>query len=336
MAEATELYRQPLIDFCSRVGADPLLVQGAGGNVSWKDGNTLYVKASGTWLSEAATKDIFVPVDLGHMRSSMDAGNFDVTPRVLGESTLRPSIETCFHSLLPHNVVVHLHSVEVIARVIRESWIDELEQLMPPQVKWAPVPYRKPGPNLARALAEVLNEHGDVDVVFLQNHGVVVGGDNVEAVSDLLDAVLDAVRVPRVEVSIHEPANDIVEQMAAFNYRPCADLEVHALAQSKDLGATVQSCWAITPDHVVFLGPEAVYVSSADETKESPAEVIFFSGAGTFVAREFTQAKSQQLRCYYEVMTRQGGEAQLRCLSTSEVHELLNWEAETYRMQLQK
>ena len=46
-------------DFCSRIGADPLLVQGAGGNVSWKKGSVLWIKASGTWLAHAK-KTIFL------------------------------------------------------------------------------------------------------------------------------------------------------------------------------------------------------------------------------------------------------------------------------------
>lgn len=35
----------------ARVGSNILLVQGAGGNSSVKDGDVLWVKASGTWLS---------------------------------------------------------------------------------------------------------------------------------------------------------------------------------------------------------------------------------------------------------------------------------------------
>ena len=42
----------------ARVGADPLLVQAAGGNTSLKDGGTMWIKASGTWLKDAAARDI--------------------------------------------------------------------------------------------------------------------------------------------------------------------------------------------------------------------------------------------------------------------------------------
>ena len=64
--------------FCDRIGKDPLLVQGAGGNVSWKDGDVLWVKASGTWLSDAIGKDIFVPVELAHLRQAIANQDFQV------------------------------------------------------------------------------------------------------------------------------------------------------------------------------------------------------------------------------------------------------------------
>ena len=49
---------------CSQLGKDHLIVQGAGGNVSWKDKEILWIKASGTWLAQANEKNIFVPVNL--------------------------------------------------------------------------------------------------------------------------------------------------------------------------------------------------------------------------------------------------------------------------------
>ncbi len=65
MSIATTRIEKQVKAFCAQIGADPLLVQGPGGNVSWKDGDVLWVKASGAWLAHAAGKDeIFIPVDL--------------------------------------------------------------------------------------------------------------------------------------------------------------------------------------------------------------------------------------------------------------------------------
>ena len=44
-------------EYCARIGANPLLVQGAGGNISWKEDHTLWIKASGTRLSNAKKEE---------------------------------------------------------------------------------------------------------------------------------------------------------------------------------------------------------------------------------------------------------------------------------------
>ena len=62
--------------FCYKIGQDPLLVQGAGGNVSIKNDGILLVKASGTSLSQALDKNIFVQVDLDYMNMKFGKGNF--------------------------------------------------------------------------------------------------------------------------------------------------------------------------------------------------------------------------------------------------------------------
>ena len=47
--------------FCKKIGSNSLLVQGAGGNISWKEDDVLWIKASGMWLIDAVKENIFVP-----------------------------------------------------------------------------------------------------------------------------------------------------------------------------------------------------------------------------------------------------------------------------------
>src|SRR5450830_1321794 len=121
MNAPTQSIAEQVKAYCARIGNDPLLVQGAGGNFSWKDDGLLWVKASGTWLAQAMENDIFVPVDLTHLRLEIGRGNFSVTPNVIGPSNLKPSIETLLHALMPHKVVAHLHAIEILAYLVREN-----------------------------------------------------------------------------------------------------------------------------------------------------------------------------------------------------------------------
>ena len=56
----------------ARFGADPLLVQGPGGNTSVKAGEIMWIKASGTLLADAEARDIFVAVDLPSLRAAVE------------------------------------------------------------------------------------------------------------------------------------------------------------------------------------------------------------------------------------------------------------------------
>ena len=50
--------------FYSRIGKDRLLVQGTGGNVSWKEADMMWIKASGTWLDDALEENLIILSDM--------------------------------------------------------------------------------------------------------------------------------------------------------------------------------------------------------------------------------------------------------------------------------
>ena len=83
----------------------------------------LWVKASGLWLADALTRDIFVPVALEPVLAGIATDAADpvsgAVVAALNREGLRPSIETTLHALLPHRIVVHTHSVRTIALAIR-------------------------------------------------------------------------------------------------------------------------------------------------------------------------------------------------------------------------
>lgn len=176
--------------YCTKIGSDPLLVQGAGGNISWKDGEMLWIKASGTWLAHAEKQEIFIPVNLAHLRLKIAEENFSVAPKVLGDSSLKPSIETILHALMPHKIVVHLHAIEILAHLVRKTPLQDFKKLIGDAVKWVFVDYFKPGAELAQAVSMQLAKHHGADVVFLKNHGLVIGGDDIKGIEFSLSKLL--------------------------------------------------------------------------------------------------------------------------------------------------
>lgn len=341
MKTSAAALKASIITYCATIGANPLLVQGAGGNVSWKDDDTLWIKASGTWLAQAAEKDIFVPVDLPQLRSAIDNGQFDVVPIVTGTSSLRPSIETLLHALMPHRIVVHLHAIEVLARLVRVNWRDDISALLGDTFNWASVPYKKPGAELARAVGAALASNPRAQVIFLESHGVVIGGSTIDDIAAIIDTLT---RILRSETANDTIMNAVPATLSLGEelYLAMEDAELHRLATDQRLFGYLSKAWVLYPDHVVFLGAKAhIYPDLATLREKCVSgaklpELIFIKDLGVFAKKDFNIAKQLQLRCYLDVVARQDEKVELNTLNEMQVGELLNWDAEQYRMNLAK
>jgi rhamnose utilization protein RhaD (predicted bifunctional aldolase and dehydrogenase) len=329
--------RDEVLRYSAQIGSDPMLVQGAGGNVSWKDADTLWVKASGTWLADAATRDIFAPADLGVLRAALREQRYDIVPTAREGHPLRPSIETVLHALMPQRVVVHVHAVEPLAHLVRRDARQRLAARLEGVPGWACVDYAKPGAPLAQAVAQALQARPGADKVLLKNHGVVVGGDSVEAVRqslDLLCARLEA--APLRQASTRLPAPFGTSADDAPPWLAVADAQVQSLALDPVLFGWLEHAWALFPDHVVFLGPAAVRLRTQEGPRAVPAgaQLVFAEGRGVYARGPLDAARLAQLRCYAQVLMRQDDAGQLASLSPAQVAELLNWDAETYRTEM--
>ena len=103
-----------IIKFCSKISKDELLVQGAGGNVSYKiNDNEMLIKASGTWLEDASKKNIFVNVDLNKLMENINNNNFNKTPVILSKSktkTIDRNLSSCFLNIKSLSIYMLLKS----------------------------------------------------------------------------------------------------------------------------------------------------------------------------------------------------------------------------------
>ena len=327
-------------EFCSLISTDPLLVQGSGGNVSWKNEGTLWVKASGTWLAHAESKEIFIPVNLVHLKKALLEGDFFIKAEVIEKNTLRPSIETLLHALMPHKVVVHLHAVEILAHLVQVNSKEKIKTLVGDAIKWIYVDYFKPGAELAKAVYKELAVRTDADVVFMGSHGFVVGGDTVNDTYSKLKTLIAKLEIslpkslPKKNYSIRE------EDFKENDYVRCDDEELALLVNRPDFVNRLHYDWALYPDHVVFLGAKAVILEKnfslheLHKAKLDNPPFIFALNDNIYQHISATQSQKIQLRCYYEIIRRQKTSDNLVKLSELQVHDLINWDAEQYRQSL--
>jgi rhamnose utilization protein RhaD (predicted bifunctional aldolase and dehydrogenase) len=313
----------------AKAGQDPLLVQAAGGNTSLKDDGVMWIKASGTWLSEALTRDIFVPVDHPALMAALARNDPACESCVaflrgdLNASGLRPSIETTVHALMPQRVVVHVHCVNTIAWAIRADAEQRIAERLQ-GFRWAFIPYARPGLDLAGAIGERLRP--GIDVLVLGNHGLVVAASSVADAEALLDRVVAALRRPlRAAATFDEAALAAICQ--GTDYLPARDLETHALATDA-LALARGRDKVFYPDHVVFLG-----VGVATDMAGG-APLVALPGKGVVARRDAAPAAEPMGRCLADVMRRVGPDDPLVALSPAEIDRLLNWDAEKYRQTL--
>jgi rhamnose utilization protein RhaD (predicted bifunctional aldolase and dehydrogenase) len=323
----------------ARVGGNILLVQGAGGNSSVKVDEVLWVKASGAWLSEAKEKDMFVPVELAGARAALAAGNEKMpVAGGFGEITLRASIETSLHALMPHPVVLHVHAVNTIAWAALADVEDELATRLQ-GLAWRQLPYRRPGLPLSQVVAEHTSKQR-ADVLILGNHGLLVGAETCDAAEALIAEVERRLELkPRAAPAADLKALQRICQGTA--YRPASDDVCHALAtHPQNFALATQG--SLYPDHVVFLGPALPSLAADGDlaalvaATEPPPVALLVPGAGAVIRQDASAGAEAMLVCLGLVVARVPETAAVRYLPAAEEQALLNWDAERYRQQLMK
>jgi rhamnose utilization protein RhaD (predicted bifunctional aldolase and dehydrogenase) len=171
---------QQLQQLTARVGSDPLLTQASTGNSSIKIGSVLWIKASGKWMADALHEDIFIPLDLPEVIGDCLRRNVDPAARYPGVS-----IETAMHASLPHRAVLHVHCVNTIAWAVRNDAPVQLQHQLE-GLHWRWVPYVASGLPLSREIETGLSSMPSTNLFILSNHGLVIGGEDCDAVERLL------------------------------------------------------------------------------------------------------------------------------------------------------
>ncbi len=331
-----------LAEVSARVGRNPLLVQAGTGNTSIKTGGVLWIKASGTWLAQAESNDIFVPVDLAKMRRCIETGTRYIPGHDSSSGVrLAPSIETAMHAILPHRVVIHVHSVNTIAWAVRRDGPDCLAKRLK-GLPWKWIPYVPSGLPLAREIQGVLR--WSPDVLILANHGLVVGGEDCASAEALVEEIEN--RLMTFQRTVPEPQHAQLEQIAKRSSWRVPDLQaVHGLGTDPTsrailLGGTLYPC------QQMFLGPSAAVLPLQGSASDAahryksmhgmPAPFLLVEGKGVLVAKAITLAQTQVLFCLSQVVQRLDARAPIRYLSHSEIAGLSSGHGNQYRRRVER
>lgn len=155
-----------------QIGQNSFFAQGPGGNTSWKQGDDLWVKASGYQLKDVVSKEIFCQVKIHNPLVNVNAD---------GKT---PSTESTVHAVRLEKFVVHVLSVNtVFPRCRRESESTVRKFLTSYQISY--LEYHKLGKNLAKSTK---SNYYRISVrgLLLANYGLVLWGDDILGLWNLL------------------------------------------------------------------------------------------------------------------------------------------------------
>ncbi len=339
-------------------GADPKFVLAGGGNTSFKDDKNLWVKPSGTTLA-AITPGQFVKLDREAIRKvfSLTSWNSDeereaivkkmMADAVCFDSTGRPSVEAPLHERIGTKYVVHLHPAMVNGMTCGVDGQAKCAELFP-EALW--VEFVDPGFCLAAALDKRMKEYAAANgseptVIFLENHGVFVGGNDEAEIMGTYDTIMRtlidfyAKAGVATEVPYGEKDLDTVMETAPQLRSLLGDDAAVAVA-------SMPPCeifeGPLTPDHIVYaksfalvcdeITPETVKLFVSEHGYKPkvvciPGKAVFCAGAtikdaGTVCELTRDAALVRQLTAAF------GG---VRHLSDRNREFIENWEVESYR-----
>ncbi len=304
---------QSLIEVTRRYGGDENYVLAGGGNTSLKAGDVMYVKASGSVMADAASES-FVKMSRAGLADIWEADYPEdkdereeraladlMASRLEGESG-RPSVETLLHSFIPYAYVVHTHPALVNGLSCSrdgEAWAKEA---LGDRVLWIPVV--NPGYILARYVKDRVDEHlasgkPFPEYIVLQNHGVFTGGDSIDEVDEryrhLMGRLEEAIRITpdMEEQSLSGDDADALKDAVLQSYGDQAGFEFVSIRQcvpwlkSRDAAAPVFS--ALTPDHIVYMGHEPLWIPEGTPSEQADA---LMSGVAAYEAEHGKKPKT--------------------------------------------
>lgn len=313
---------EDLIAISRKFGQDSKFVIAGGGNTSYKDENRLWVKASGHALA-TITEDGFAVLDRALLNEMGEkAYNEDTAIReeqVKNDLSVacitkdrRPSVETSLHNCMGFAFVVHLHPTLVNGLMCSVNAEAACKEIFPDALY---IEYTDPGYTLFKKVYDRIKaykaEKGkEPQVIFLQNHGIFVGGDTTAEIEGIYSEVLGKLEakvaaLPEGDTAVSETVTDVVpaiRQMLSRSGRGFKTLKVtkNALVDFFIDGCSVTSTGSVTdcpgksgfdkiakpftPDIIVYCKSSYIFIEAeSDEEilKQAEEEIeAFVSGKG--------------------------------------------------------
>lgn len=315
--------------------------QGGGGNTSAKlDDTRMAVKASGFQLKQITPKTGFVVVNYKNIKAYHEGVDISVEKDYEKESSqttndnildyedlprLRPSVEAGFHSILK-KFVIHTHSVYANILTCSNEGHKKADEIFGSlNYKYIWMPYIDPGFRLTIEMLRMSKELGATpDIIFMENHGLIVTSDDAAACVTLHD---DVNNIIREKLGLTAAFPEVTVTPVSEGVYKSGTVYLQEYVKANKVTAQLFSDIILYPDQLVYLNGSADKMDINNETGEITYTTVQKEAQTieeTLAAYIFVIDKIKQLGMNIHTM----GEAGVNFIN--------NWESEKYRKSLAK
>lgn len=326
------------------------LVQAGGGNSSFKiSDDKMAIKASGYQLADVTEDEGYALVNPQMIRESflkckdLDLMTDKDSQTILTNSFIegnRPSIETFLHAI-SGRYTLHTHPIVVNVLTCRKQGMEILAELFPDALI---VPYATPGVELAKAYfkayKEKVIEDGQIfDVVFLQNHGLVVSAETADEVISMTETVTKRIEdYLKIDLFPYHELTDLWTYFSDKIIWKVTDKNIIDVFERMNEWKHV-----FCPDCVVFLGKKFLDLNVPFDKNDIDTFICDYGMPVVVNKRGQLYIIADSVKKALEIQSVMSFSAQVmdlnvghECnfLSDAEQNFLLNWDAEKYRRQM--
>ena len=178
------------------------------------------------------------------------------------------------------------------------------------------------------------------NILILENHGLIVAGDDIEDTYKLLLKIhekLDLIRNEKLGLDYPEKITNI----GGYIHKNTDKYKLFSTQNEKLFSLFSKSFY---PDHVIFLGPGIPTFSEENEANEFIQNLkrkninlppyLIIKNKGLFENTLAIPAAKEMIDCFLEVLLRIDLSKSFKFLSSHQESELLNWDIEIYRQSI--
>jgi rhamnose utilization protein RhaD (predicted bifunctional aldolase and dehydrogenase) len=301
--ESLDMSLEKLLLMSHRYGADEDYVLAGGGNTSYKENGVLYIKGSGTQLSDI-TQGQFVAMGLQRLRNIVvkdyatglkDSEREErvladmMAARLPGEEAKRPSVETMLHAIFPYSFVLHTHPALINGMTCSRDGKAACKKMFGDMAVWIDV--TKPGLILAQVCNKLFNalttSTGSYpQLVFLENHGVFAAANTTEEIDSIMEYAVKKIKgsitgTPDFSDAVTDddlahPMASAIKAICSANKETftlfCTGEQILEFVSSPDSFKPLMK--SFTPDHIVYCKGEPLFL---EQNADIYAELSKFS-----------------------------------------------------------